>query len=509
MCGIVVTRQRTDTQEQILEQLNGCQSLFSAIERQVLLRCANLAGVVIITLWALSPLGGQSALRSLTQIPRVIHNTAEVRYAPIELANTTKLSSASGATRGSLSYGPMYLAALMATQDEEYTPMDIWGNLKIPAIDSLPLIDGDYYGVDHTGPVEYTSLLGLPLRMIQSVGNFSFDVTSRYWKVACFDKSYLVVDGWDRENGTRGSFVLTRGQIWTNTTASGQQSFDLISLTSNGLGDGPEELAISVINCTLSTNDVISSVQCIGKECRVNKMRLSDIPSDQRPGNDYVSILNTWNMFPKVHTTMQTGSIVGSSVTEHWIMDPTADVSQEYEMVNISALSLEIVSSRLQKVYNTFWQSTFMGPLFFGNLTTGHGALDNISTPYGNISFASADAELEFFDGMQYSCRWGFALTLCAIASLLSILAFASLGLRTRILAPDVFGYASTILRDNKYAMNDSKAPSHMDGIEATRKMRDVYVMLGDVAKDQVVGHIAFATAESQPQRLRKRRQYD
>lgn len=502
-------RQQANIQEQILEQLNGCQSLFSAIERQVLLRCANLAGVVIISLWALSPLGGQSALRSLTQIPRVIQNTAEVRYAPIELANTTKLSSASGATRGSLSYGPMYLAALMATQDEEYSPMDIWGNLKIPSLGSLSLTDGDYHSVDHTRPVEYTSLLGLPLRMARSVGNSSFDVTSRYWNVACFDKTYLAVDGWDRENGARGSFVLTRGQIWTNTTASGQQSFDLLSLTSNGLGDGPDGMAISVINCTLSTSDVISKVQCIGKECRVDGMRASDVPMDQRPGNDYVSILNTWNMFPKVHTMMQTGSIVGSSVTEHWIMDPTADVSQEYEMVNISALPLEVISSRLQKLYNTFWQSTFMGPLFFGNLTTGHGTLDNISTPYGNISFASANAELDFFDGMQYYCRWGFALTLCAIASLLSILAFASLGLRTRILAPDVFGYASTVLRDNKYAMNDPKAPSHLDGIDATRKMRDVYVMLGDVAKDQVVGHIAFATAEARPQRLRKERHYD
>ncbi|KAM0719469.1 hypothetical protein Q7P37_005374 [Cladosporium fusiforme] len=489
----------------VLEQLNGCQSLFSAIERQILLRCANAIGIGIIFLWALSPLGGQAALRSLVEVPRVARSTADVRYAPIVMANHTKLQSASGAVRGALSYGPIYLAALMATQTDERFPMDIWGNVRIPAIDTLPSTDDDYYAVDHAGSVEYSSLLGLPLRMVQSRANSSFDVVSRYWKVSCFNMYHTEIDGWDRKNGTIGSFAISEGQVWTNNSASGEQTFDFLSLTNNSV----EYTAISVINCTLSTRDVISNIRCIDNECRVEGMRPSKIPSDQRLGNNFVAILNTWNMLPKMHILGQQGSIIGSSVTEQWIADPTTNYSREYDFVNISALPLETVSSRLQKVYNTFWQSTFLAPLLFGNLTTGPGAYDNISTGFGNVSLDRAIADIETFDGREYSCRWAFAITLCVIASLLAILAFVSIGLRMRILAPDVLGYASTVLRDNNFASNDGRVRSHMDSIEATRSMRDVHVMLGDVAKDQDTGHIAFATMEAQPQRLKKGRRYD
>jgi hypothetical protein len=46
-----------------LEQLVGCQSVFSALERQVTLRYWSVVGLFSVLVWLLSPVGGQSAHR--------------------------------------------------------------------------------------------------------------------------------------------------------------------------------------------------------------------------------------------------------------------------------------------------------------------------------------------------------------------------------------------------------------------------------------------------------------
>jgi hypothetical protein len=63
-----------------LEQLVGCQSVFSALERQFCLRSWSVVGLASILIWLLSPVGGQSALRLLDQEVGSIHSTSQVRY---------------------------------------------------------------------------------------------------------------------------------------------------------------------------------------------------------------------------------------------------------------------------------------------------------------------------------------------------------------------------------------------------------------------------------------------
>lgn len=66
------------------------------------------------------------------------------------------------------------------------------------------------------------------------------------------------------------------------------------------------------------------------------------------------------------------------------------------------------------------------------------------------------------------------------------------LGIVTR--APDVLGYVSTLAHDNPYF--GKYVPSHFDGLEATRALRDVRVVLGDIHMEAESGHIAFASME-------------
>lgn len=57
----IIISDHTDA-PQLLEQLTGSQSLASEVECIVLHRHCDIIGTIIITLWLLSPLGGQSSL---------------------------------------------------------------------------------------------------------------------------------------------------------------------------------------------------------------------------------------------------------------------------------------------------------------------------------------------------------------------------------------------------------------------------------------------------------------
>lgn len=79
-----------------------------------------------------------------------------------------------------------------------------------------------------------------------------------------------------------------------------------------------------------------------------------------------------------------------------------------------------------------------------------------------------------------------------------------ALGLVTRV--PDILGYVSTLARDDPYF--ERQVPSHLDGLEATRAVRNVRVIVGDVHQEADVGHVAFASMGIGPQRVSKKRLY-
>jgi hypothetical protein len=63
-----------------LEQLVGCQSVFTALERQITLRYWSVVGLLSVLVWLLSPVGGQSALRLLGQESKNDYTVRNLRY---------------------------------------------------------------------------------------------------------------------------------------------------------------------------------------------------------------------------------------------------------------------------------------------------------------------------------------------------------------------------------------------------------------------------------------------
>jgi hypothetical protein len=63
-----------------LEQLIGSRTVFSTVTTRVSLRSLNVLGSALALLWALSPLGGQSALRVIDTGFKTLHSNSSVLY---------------------------------------------------------------------------------------------------------------------------------------------------------------------------------------------------------------------------------------------------------------------------------------------------------------------------------------------------------------------------------------------------------------------------------------------
>lgn len=67
-----------------------------------------------------------------------------------------------------LSYaGVVFVAALMGSPATKSSPLDVWGNVKMPRIEdyegSAPMDDDGWYNIDGGDSDAYSSLIGIPI----------------------------------------------------------------------------------------------------------------------------------------------------------------------------------------------------------------------------------------------------------------------------------------------------------------------------------------------------------
>lgn len=97
-----------------------------------------MLAVGLFVLWALSPLGGQSSLHILKTVPSLAVNATDLFTFNTEIpapfsALRLRPSSVEAQMNG------LYITSLMAPPNVKRSPVDIWGNLKVPLMSSLAL----------------------------------------------------------------------------------------------------------------------------------------------------------------------------------------------------------------------------------------------------------------------------------------------------------------------------------------------------------------------------------
>ena len=231
-------------------------------------------------------------MRLLQREPQFRQETREVHYLSIEAAEGTVLWRIDAAKDAWPSYAPIYMTAIRTTTQHN-SPLDLWGHVKIPDIESLPLYSqlsaDEWITLDYGTNITYSSLIGLPIAGIPSSGNASFDIATRYSKLACDAPSYVRVasGNWAKTIGAENSTYISSFRMQmvegTNFRLFGTYKFQFDSVT-----NGSFPISYTSINCTVLPRNVLSNVQCVDSGCRVHSMKMIEKLGSRRFGPDHL-----------------------------------------------------------------------------------------------------------------------------------------------------------------------------------------------------------------------------
>jgi hypothetical protein len=249
-------------------------------------------------------------------------------------------------------------------------------------------------------------------------------------------------------------------------------------------------------NCTATIRVVESIVNCEEAACSVHKILYLESGGvgptlwNKEAGISYFDSLENVLMLMlgadiKCDTTES--EQVERRMANPYIPLETPYWEKSFYQINLVGLPAGVFGLRLQLAMNTFWDSTVGSTLRVGNLTSKDLAEQNETNTRW---WTPVNATGERYVGEKYICNIIFAILTIVISWLLFAAASVSvvLGIVTR--APDGLG-------------------SYLDGLEATRALRDVRVMIDDVQQEADVGHVAFASMNIGPGRVSKKRLYN
>ncbi|KAJ3546305.1 hypothetical protein NM208_g2074 [Fusarium decemcellulare] len=179
-------RMQIGTRIGLVEQLVGSNTVAGALFTQARLRAANTLALSIICLWALSPLGSQAALRAINIVDEFNNSTRDLvvleTFAPYCFGLGSR--AVDYATRKVI---PPAAAALQSVRMLESRNQDLWGNIRLPAIEKLSsnVLDSSWINISEDDSLDYSSLIGVPVASLPLAGNHTLTISGSYINVDC------------------------------------------------------------------------------------------------------------------------------------------------------------------------------------------------------------------------------------------------------------------------------------------------------------------------------------
>lgn len=282
-----------------------------------------------------------------------------------------------------------------------------------------------------------------------------------------------------------------------------------------------------VADCSVGEIHVEVEIRCLqNKNCSAVRMRLSD--DDRRPAaiTPLESHYITEKIFKELPFSVRKGENP-SSVTEIFLNDtmlPHTGYSSGFTRprINLSKVPPDVFANRLSLILNTYYQASLALDDFTGNLSPDLAAYEpgfnytawktnpspkNVLPNITAVPFISRSTEARLSRNVLiYRCdfRWLTALLLSSIILLLT--GVVGLVVKNYTLVPDMLGYITSLTYDSPY-LPVPKTGTILDGMDRARALQDMRVILGDVAGEREVGHLAFA-AGTEVRKLDKGRLY-
>jgi hypothetical protein len=159
-------------------------------------------------------------------------------------------------------YASIYMTALTTSRRQQNSSQDLFGNVRIPSLDSLTppfsVENEAWTTVNYSQEITYSSLLGIPVVGIPVIGNLSFNIVSRYLAIDCNTAIYVTNStvfqntsagegaGFSTYNKGGNFIIQDRGYpspaLANNTIAS----FNMTSVSS------PDRGGVSFVNCSMA-----------------------------------------------------------------------------------------------------------------------------------------------------------------------------------------------------------------------------------------------------------------
>ncbi|KNG44829.1 hypothetical protein DDE82_001469 [Stemphylium lycopersici] len=493
-----------------LEQLIGCQSVFSALERQFSLGSWSTIGLASVLIWLLSPVGGQSALRLLSHEVGEIQSTGHVRYLDPNAVMDSIMMGSSFINAARSTFSSIFFAALLSSPKYQHTPMDLWGNVKLPLyrdIENSTLDEWKTISNSTSENVTYASLIGIPVAGLSSDGFSTFNLRSRIWDVRCSSNEGVKERPSDFKNEFTWELKIADDTtpLCANATKCPPMLCEQYPCPMQSESAASNETnAFSITKCEISLGNFETGVRCNGTACAAYKMRQIDLLDDDFTAGLDMAVRKFF--LPNMLLTLATadnynvGSAIarGSTNMEKWIYDPTDFIGVLYANVDLWELSPEVFGDRFTILINSFWQSTYGTIALAGNLPASvmQTGWMNSTTATGELTFLPSKCDITRNTSPVYRINWQWFSALLISSLILLIAAYAGLLLKYITMAPDIIGYASSLTLLNPYVQTPTGGTT-LNGLERAALLRDIPVRIGDVCPEEAVGAIAFVRADT------------
>ncbi|KAM5362260.1 hypothetical protein ACJZ2D_012615 [Fusarium nematophilum] len=465
----------------LIEHLMASQTVFGALKAAVQFDTFSLATLLLLPLWALSPVGGQAALRSLS----LEGGTAET---------TTDFSV-----------------------EHEYLR-----RARLPMIDLLP--DYDEHSSEWLeGPqdrvLSFASAFGIPFIGLpsQDTGNASSTIQSAYTGFQCdsewmaggeFDAyldrvepSFQIIPVSGSNSNRFGGYEGTEPSHEFQTTmpfASEHNKF------SDRTAQGPNGTECDVPERPLLFGHLVDvEVSCLRGsaaaqlQCAARRVRRSRDESHLCPSITEIDLMNGtgWNYDPLNYMMgVFSNSLDGQppSPAEQFLFNPAGvmkngswlHMSVQTSDYNMTLVPPAVFQSRLTMLWNTRSMATKDNGLLSGFELT-QSPVNNAGRGRDSPLLINETATWSYDIEPVYRLHLGWAVAFLASDAALFLLALLALFTKLRTGIPEILGYVSSLTRHSPYVTYPVTSPgSTLDGCERSQSLRNAWIRMQDVESD-------------------------
>lgn len=481
-----------------VEQLLGSNTISGAVLTQAQLLAFNFTGLVLLILWALSPLGSQASLRVVSIVPSFAKSNETL--AMMNSFTGYMYGTAAGASAAMTIVLPPFIASMMSAKLLESRNQDLWGNIRLPAIESLTNDeDTNWINVTNPSSVQYPSLVGIPMASLPSIGNTRFTFSNSYLNITC---GVLEQQG-NFTNFSSPDFPKPGGSTdctWLTQTTFGFQIAMSEPCESLQLGSGTREArrllwesndqlgesSYTHAECEIYTTYVDVDMLCVGSNCSPLAVKRSSQPPLNR----------NWTVLDFEGGSIDIGGFLGlladafPSAGQSGMLSPiVAYLVNPNETVgylrSVPAYSVgkPLFEMRLAQLLNT---ELILGQVDPSQVTSGF----NVTLATESEQPVMQVPSITTTEQALVRCDRAW-LGILVVASLTAFLvAFVSATVRLATFVPDILGTVSLAMLDNK--CQSLAGSSTWSWRERAGKMRGVKLRLGDINPEDEVGQIAL-----------------